>query len=292
MRYVGSVIRPPSEASSLIVQVTYGCSNATCDFCGTYLDKPFGIRPFAEITEDVRRLPPRVKDGTRRVFLADGDAVALSPRRLHEILALLHAELPRLERVSSYANAQNLLRKSVGELHTLRDAGLQLVYLGLESGDDETLRTIHKGVTVSEQIEACRRATEAGMELSITAILGLAGAQRSLVHAHATGEALSAIDPEFIGVLTLMVTPGTAMAAYVASGQLALPGVPGMLRELREIIAATEVSDCVFRCNHASNYLPIGGRLPADKPTMLAALDTALTTPEVAALRPEAWRLL
>jgi radical SAM superfamily enzyme YgiQ (UPF0313 family) len=292
MRYVGSVIRPPSEASSLIVQVTYGCSNATCDFCGTYLDKPFGIRPFAEIIEDVRRLPPRVKDGTRRVFLADGDAVALSPRRLHEILALLHAELPRLERVSSYANAQNLLRKSVEELRTLRDAGLQLVYLGLESGDDETLRAIHKGVTVSEQIEACRRATEAGMELSITAILGLAGAQRSLVHAHATGEALSAIDPEFIGVLTLMVTPGTAMAAYVASGQLALPGVPGMLRELREIIAATEVSDCVFRCNHASNYLPIGGRLPADKPTMLAALDTALTTPEVAALRPEAWRLL
>jgi radical SAM superfamily enzyme YgiQ (UPF0313 family) len=292
MRYVGSVIRPPSEASSLIVQVTYGCSNATCDFCGTYLDKPFGIRPFAEVADDVRALPPGVRQRTRRVFLADGDAVALSPRRLHEILALLHGELPRLERVSSYANAQNLLRKSVEELRGLREAGLQLVYLGLESGDDETLRAIHKGVTVSEQIEGCRKAAEAGLKLSITAILGLAGAERSLIHARATGEALSAIDPEFIGVLTLMLQPGTAMATRVASGRFATPGVLGMLRELREIIAATEVSDCLFRSNHASNYLPVGGRLPADKPAMLAALDAALAAPEAAALRPEAWRLL
>jgi radical SAM superfamily enzyme YgiQ (UPF0313 family) len=292
MRYVGSVIRPPSEASSLIVQVTYGCSNATCDFCATYLDKPFGIRPFAEIADDVRWLPPGTKERTRRVFLADGDALTLSPRRLHEILALLHAELTRLERVSSYANAQNLLHRSIGELRGLRDAGLQLVYLGLESGDDETLRAIHKGVTVSEQIEGCRRAAEAGMELSITAILGLAGAERSLIHARATGEALSAIDPEFIGILTLMVVPGTAVAARVASGQFVAPGVLGMLRELREIIAATEVSDCLFRSNHASNYLPVGGRLPADKPAMVAALDAALATPDAAALRPEAWRLL
>lgn len=292
MRYVGSVIRPPSEASSLIVQVTYGCSNATCDFCATYLDKPFGIRPFTEIAEDVRSLTPGIKERTRRVFLADGDAVALSPRRLHEILELLRAELPRLERVSSYANAQNLLHKSVDELCALREAGLRLVYLGLESGDDETLRAIHKGVTVSEQIEGCRRATAAGMGLSITAILGLAGAERSLIHARATGEALSAIDPEFIGVLTLMAVRGTAMAARVASDELVLPDVLGMLRELREIIAATEVSDCLFRSNHASNYLPVGGRLPDGKPAMLAALDAALATPEAAALRPEAWRLL
>jgi radical SAM superfamily enzyme YgiQ (UPF0313 family) len=292
MRYVGSVIRPPSEASSLIVQVTYGCSNATCDFCSTYLDKPFAIRPFVEVAEDVRGLSPAVKERTRRVFLADGDAAALSPRRLHEILALLYAELPRLERVSSYANAQNLLRKGVDELRGLREAGLQLVYLGLESGDDETLRAIHKGVTVSQQVKGCRRASEAGIELSITAILGLAGAERSLIHARTTGEALSAIDPEFIGVLTLMVVPGTAMAARVASGRFAAPGVLGMLRELREIIAATEVSDCLFRSNHASNYLPVGGRLPADKPAMLVALDAALATPGAANLRPDAWRLL
>jgi radical SAM superfamily enzyme YgiQ (UPF0313 family) len=292
MRYVGSVIRPPSEASSLIVQVSYGCSNQGCDFCGTYLDKPFAIRPFAEIAEDIRGLPPAVKRNTRRVFLADGDAVALSPRRLHEILQLLYAELTQLERVSSYANAQNLLRKSVAELDGLRAAGLQLVYLGLESGDDETLHAIHKGVTVAEQIEACRKAKEAGIELSITAILGVAGVERSLVHAHATGEALSAIDPEYIGVLSLMVVPGTAVAARVASGVLAVPEAFGMLRELREMIATTNVSDCLFRSNHASNYLPVGGRLPDDKPAMLAALDAALASPAAAALRPEGWRAL
>ena len=145
---------------------------------------------------------------------------------------------------------------------------------------------------MSEQIEGCRKATQAGMELSITAILGLAGAERSLIHARATGAALSAIDPEYIGVLTLMVVAGTPMAARVASGQFAAPGVLGMLRELREIIAATEVSGCLFRSNHASNYLPVGGRLPDDKPAMLAALDTVLAAPQAAALRPEAWRLL
>jgi radical SAM superfamily enzyme YgiQ (UPF0313 family) len=292
MRYVGSVIRPPSEASSLIVQVTYGCSNQGCDFCGTYLDKPFGVRPFTEIAEDLRGLPRAVKESARRVFLADGDAVALSPRRLHEILALLRAELPRLERVSSYANAQNLLRKSVNELRGLREAGLGLIYLGLESGDDETLRAIHKGVTAAEQIEGCRKAAEAGLKLSITAILGIAGARRSLVHARATGVALSAIDPQFIGVLSLLVVPGTALAGRVAGGEFAVPDAAGMLAELREMIAATDVRDCLFRSNHASNYLPVGGRLPADKALMLAALDTVLADPAAAALRPEAWRAL
>ncbi len=292
MRYVGSVIRPPSEASSLIVQVTYGCSNQGCDFCGTYLDKPFAIRSFAEIEEDVCRLPAAIKQSTRRVFLADGDAVALSPRRLQEILGLLHAQLPRLERVSSYANAQNLLRKSVEELRSLHEAGLRLVYLGLESGDDETLRAIHKGVSAAEQIEACRKAKQAGIELSVTAILGVAGAARSLVHARATGRALSAIAPRYIGVLSLMIVPGTAMAARVTSGEVAVPDALGMLRELREMIAAIDVGDCLFRSNHASNYLPVGGRLPGDKPAMLAALDAALAAPEAAALRPESWRAL
>jgi radical SAM superfamily enzyme YgiQ (UPF0313 family) len=290
VRYFGAVIRPPSEAASLILQVTYGCSNNTCDFCGTYLDKPFAVRPFSEVREDVKGLPDGVKRHTNRVFLADGDALALAPRRLQEILDLLRAELPNLERVSSYANARNLLAKSVDELSALCAAGLELLYLGLESGDDETLAAIHKGVTVDEQIAGCRRAAEAGLTLSVTAILGLAGTARSLVHAAATGEALSAIDPAFIGILTLMLVPGTAMAVRVADGQLVLPDSLGMLRELREIIAHTEVTDCLFRSNHASNYLPVGGRLPQDKQKMLAALDVVLAAPEAARLRPEGWR--
>jgi len=292
MRYHGAVIRPPSEATSLILQVTYGCSNNTCDFCGTYLDKPFAVRPTHEVVEDVTGLPAAVKERATRVFLADGDALALSPRRLHEILDLLHGELPNLERVSSYANAKNLLAKEVDDLRSLRERKLDLLYLGLESGDDQTLADIHKGMTVAEQIEGCRRAKDAGMRLSVTAILGLAGTARSLEHGRATGEALSAIDPEYIGILTLMLVPGTAMHHKVASGEVVLPDQVGMLRELREIVAHTDVSDCLFRSNHASNYLPVGGHLPRDKAAMLATLDKVLRAPEAVQLRPETWRAL
>jgi radical SAM superfamily enzyme YgiQ (UPF0313 family) len=292
VRYHGSVIRPPSEASSLIVQVTYGCSNNTCDFCGTYLDKPFGVRPLEEVVEDVTGLPEAVKRRTERVFLADGDALALSPRRLHELFDLLHGELPNLRRVASYANARNLLAKSVDELAGLRERKLTLLYLGLESGDDQTLADVHKGMTVAEQIEGCRRAKEAGIALSVTAILGLAGRARSLEHGRATGEALSAIDPDYIGILTLMLVPGTAMHRKVAAGEVVLPDQIGMLRELREIVAHLEVGDCLFRSNHASNYLPVGGHLPEDKALMLATLDKVLEAPESVQLRPESWRLL
>jgi radical SAM superfamily enzyme YgiQ (UPF0313 family) len=262
MRYHGAVIRPPSEAASLILQVTYGCSNDTCDFCGTYLDKPFAMRPFAEVAEDIAALSPGAKQRTDRVFLADGDALALSARRLLEILELLRRELPNLVRVSSYANARNLLAKSVEELAELRAAGLELVYLGLESGDDRTLAEIHKGITVAEQIEGCARASAAGLALSVTAILGLAGVERSLAHATATGKALSAIDPKYIGVLTLMLEPGTQMTERVARGEIVLPDSLGMVRELREIVANIDVTDALFRSNHASNYLPVGGRSP------------------------------
>jgi radical SAM superfamily enzyme YgiQ (UPF0313 family) len=292
VRYRGAVIRPPSEASSLIVQVTYGCSNNTCDFCGTYLDKPFAVRPFDEVVDDVIGLPSSVRGRVRRVFLADGDALALSPNKLHDILDLLHRALPDLERVSSYANARNLLAKNVEDLAGLREKGLELLYLGLESGDDRTLADIHKGMTVAEQIEGCQRATAAGIELSVTAILGLAGVARSAEHGKATGEALSTIDPAYIGILTLMLTPGTAMDRKVTSGEVVLPDSIGMLRELREIVANLDVSDCLFRSNHASNYLPIGGRLPQDKQAMLAALDKVLLAPESVQLRPESWRLL
>ena len=292
MRYHGAVIRPPSEATSLILQVTYGCSNNTCDFCGTYLDKPFAVRPPEEVVEDVSGLPATVKARAQRVFLADGDALALSTRRLREILDLLRAELPNLERVSSYANANNLMAKEVDELRELREQGLDLLYLGLESGDDVTLAGIHKGMTVAEQIEGCRRAQAAGVKLSVTAILGLAGTARSLEHGRATGEALSAIDPQYIGILTLMLVPGTGMHRKVESDEVVLPDSVGMLRELREIVAYTDVTDCLFRSNHASNYLAVGGRLPRDKAAMLAQLDKVLGAPEAVQLRPETWRAL
>ena len=274
------------------MQVTYGCSNASCDFCSTYLDKPFAVRPPDEVTDDITGLPDSIKQRVRRVFLADGDALALSRGRLTDILSLLRAELPALERVSSYANAQNLLKKSPDDLRAIREAGLELLYLGLESGDDATLAAIHKGVTVAQQIEGCAKASAAGFGLSVTAILGLAGRERSALHAEATGVALSAIDPEYIGVLSLMVEPGTRTEALVRSGEFVVPDALTMLAELRGMIAATTVSDAVFRSNHASNYLPVGGRLPHDKEAMLAALDGVLAAPERARRKPEEWRLL
>lgn len=292
MRYLGNVIRPPSEADSLILQVVYGCPHDECSFCGTYREKPFRVRPFEEVVEDISGLPARVKGSVRRVFLADGDAVVLPVRRLLEILALLRAELPLLERVSSYATAQSLLKREAAQLATLREAGLTLLFLGLESGDDATLESCAKGVTVAEQVEGCRRATAAGMDLSITVILGLAGERRSLEHARATGRALSAIDPRYIGALSLMVVEGTPLHQRVAHGEFVVPGPLALLRELRELIASTDVSDALFRSNHASNYLPVGGRLPQDKERMVAALDSVLEDPARVRLRPESYRAL
>lgn len=292
MRYLGNVIRPPSEADSLILQVVYGCPHNECTFCGTYLEKPFRVRPFAEVVEDVTGLPRHVKESVRRVFLADGDALVLPLRRLREILALLHAEMPHLERVSSYATAQSLLRRDVAQLAVLRAEGLTLLFLGLESGDDATLASCAKGVTVAEQIEGCRRASEAGMALSLTVILGLAGEERSVEHARATGRALSAIDPEFIGALSLMVVEGTPQFERVRRGEFVVPGPLALLRELRELIASTDVSGALFRSNHASNYLPVGGRLPEDKARLIATLDAVLDDPTQVRLRPEAYRAL
>jgi radical SAM superfamily enzyme YgiQ (UPF0313 family) len=286
-RYEGGVYRPPSEAESLILQVMYGCSYNECTFCGMYLDKRFRVRPFAEIEEDVKSLSPRVKPLVRKVFLADGDALALPAKSMLRILDLLKAELPRLERVSSYANAHSLLRRSDEELRALREHGLDLLYVGLESGDDETLARVHKGVTVAQIIAACHKAKRAGFALSLTAILGLGGEERSLEHARATGRAFSAIDPDYIAMLSLMLVPGTPLAEAAARGEFVVPGPDAILRELREIIAATDVTDAVFRTTHASNYLALEGTLPEDKEALLAALDRILALGSSAPLRPD-----
>jgi radical SAM superfamily enzyme YgiQ (UPF0313 family) len=286
-RYEGGVFRPPSEAGSLILQVMYGCSYGGCTFCGMYVDKPFRVRPFAEVKEDVEGLSPWVKDRADRVFLGDGDALALPARGMLGILDLLASELPHLERVSAYANAHSLLRRSDEDLREIREHGLELLYIGLESGDDETLARTHKGVTSAQIIEACRKAKEAGFGISLTAILGLGGVERSLEHARVTGRALTAIDPDYIGMLSLMLAPGAPLAEAICRGEFAIPDAQGLLRELREVIAATDVTHAVFRTTHASNYLAIEGVLPEDKPAMLQAVDGALSMGEAAPLRPE-----
>jgi radical SAM superfamily enzyme YgiQ (UPF0313 family) len=291
-RYEGSVYRPPSEADSLILQVMYGCSYGACTFCGMYANKRFRIRPFAEVKEDVENLGPAFKARIDRVFLADGDALALPVRSMLRILDLLATELSGLRRVSSYANAHSLLKHSEEELCTIRERGLEMLYLGVESGDDETLSQTRKGVSVTQTIEACRKAKRAGFRLSVMAILGLGGAQRSKEHARGTAEALSAIDPDYISLLTLMMVPGAPLAEQIERGEFVLPGPEESLRELRAIVAATEVTHAVFRTTHASNYVGIEGALPEDKPAMLKILDHVLAHGGQTWLRPESVRRL
>jgi len=276
MRYYGNVVRPPSEAWSYILQITYGCSHNKCTFCSTYLDKPFRVRPAKEVLEDIEMARSYIPH-TRRVFLADGNALVLSTRRLVTILDALNEAFPNLERVGIYANAQDVLRKSDEELATLYCKKLGIIYIGLESGDDEILRRVKKGATAAEMIEAVRKAQAVGFKMSVIGILGLGERQRSREHAIATGQVVSAMDPAYFSLLTLMVVPGTELHQQWKAGQFVLIEPLEMLKEMRVMIQHIEgVTCCVFRTNHASNYLPLAGTLPQDKERLLATLDRAL----------------
>ncbi|MBN1177608.1 MAG: radical SAM protein [Anaerolineae bacterium] len=291
MRYYGTVIRPPSEAHSAIFQVTYGCSHNRCTFCGTYRDKPFQVRPEGEALADIARVG-RAMPATRRAFLADGNALVLSTQRLVAILDALNAAFPHLERVGTYANARDILHKSADDLALLRRKGLGIVYVGLESGSDDVLEHVRKGATSSEMIDAVHKAKAAGMQVSVIAILGLGGPEGSDGHAEATGRVVSAMDPHYLALLTLMLVPGTELYDEWRAGAFQLMGPEAMLAELRQVIGyLVGLSACVFRTNHASNYLPLGGTLPQDKARLLATLDAALARGTVG-LRPESWRAL
>jgi radical SAM superfamily enzyme YgiQ (UPF0313 family) len=289
MHYHGTVIRPPSEADSYILQVTYGCSHNRCTFCGTYLDKPFRPRDTSQVLEDIK-LAGSVIPATRRVFLADGDALALSTDRLSMILDALRDAFPNLERVGIYANAQNLIVKSSGELENLCEKGLGIVYLGLESGSDEVLKRIEKGASSAKMIEGVQKAKAAGILVSVIGILGLAGPDGSIDHARLTGEVVSRMDPDYFSMLTLMLVPGTPLYQQWQAGQFLLMEAEEMLAELRVIIQNLDgLTRCVFRTNHASNYLPLLGTLPEDKARLLKILDEALIQGKDA-LRLETWR--
>ncbi len=291
MRYYGNVVRPPSEAGSYILQVTYGCSHNECIFCCTYLDKRFQVRPPAEVMEDIRMAGLHMPD-TRRVFLADGNALVLSSRRLVPILDALNEAFPRLERVGIYGNARDILRKSDEELMELLERKLSIIYLGLESGNDEVLLRARKGATAREMIEAVKKAQKAGLAVSVIAVLGLGGVDLWQPHAIDTGRAVSAMDPAYFSLLSLMVVPGTELHRMVTAGEFVVPEPLEMLKEMRVTIEHIEgVSNCVFRTNHASNYLPLAGTLPQDKERLLLTIDRALAEGE-SVLRPEFLRAL
>lgn len=289
MHYEGTIIRPPSEADSILLQITTGCSHNRCTFCGAYKDQGFRIKEPQIISEDIA-FARQYCTKLRRVFLCDGDALIMPQRRLIGILAEIRQQLPWVTRIGTYANAKSLKMKSLGDLGELKELGLGIIYTGLETGDDETLGSIRKGVDSATIIQECRKARQAGIKLSVTVILGLAGSQRSRIHAQETGRALSAIDPEYTGALTLMLMPGTPMHDDWAAGRFTLMSPEEILEELKTMIAHTRLSRGLFFTNHASNYFPLQIRLPRDKDMAIHLIDKALEGK--LPLRPEGLRAL
>ncbi len=289
MHYEGMIIRPPSEANSILLQVTVGCSHNKCTFCGTYKGERFKIKPDETIMEDIDFAARHCKN-QNRVFICDGDALIVPQKRLLKYMQEIEKKLPWVERVGLYANTKGISMKSAEELQELRDHGLGIVYLGLESGDDETLKAVNKGATAEKMISMGRKIKDAGIKLSVTVLLGLAGRQRSQIHAQETGRVLSAMDPDFAGALSLMLIPGTPLHEDYEAGRFPLLDANEMLAELRTMIAHTDLSDGLFHANHASNYLPVRAKLPEDKEKTLQQIDDALTGK--IALRPEFLRAL
>lgn len=288
MRYEGRVYRPPSEGDAFILQATIGCSHNLCTYCDMYREKRFRVRPHEELLEDIALGRAVYGPSVAKVFVADGDALALPTERWLPLLEALRDAFPGLRRVSCYATARNVLEKTPAELERLRRAGLDLLYIGPESGDPLVLKRIVKGAGYEEHVAAAARAHAAGLRLSAIFLLGAGGVDRSREHAEASARLASDMDPEFLAALTLTIVPGTPLARLAQRGGFRLPDVRGLLRELRTFVAGAEPSDALFRTNHASNYLPLGGRLPADRERILAVLDRAIAG-EIP-LRPEAAR--
>jgi radical SAM superfamily enzyme YgiQ (UPF0313 family) len=275
MNYQGNIFRPPSEAQSILLQVTTGCSHNKCTFCGMYKGSRFTIKDDSTIFSDIKFAAAHCKH-QNRLFLCDGDALILPQKRLLSILAEIKEKLPWVTRVATYANSKSIMMKSPEQLQQLHKSGLTLAYMGLESGDDITLENINKGADSQRMIETGRKIRAAGIKLSITVLLGIGGMERSHIHARETGRVLSAIDPEFVGALSLMLSPGTDLYEAEQRGSFTLPGATQMLEELATMFAATELSNGYFHANHASNYLPIKARLPQDKAATIALIEKAL----------------
>ena len=287
MRYYGSVYRPPSEAYSLIVQVTYGCSHNTCAFCGMYKEKRFALRPLAEVLEDFH-LARQYYRNVGRIFLADGDALIRKVSDLVTILDTIRELFPECERVSSYASPTSLQIRTDEELQLLRDKGLTLLYMGLESGCDDVLKLMRKGHTSAEIVGCGQKVKRNGIGLSVTAITGLGGPELMEAHAVDTAKALNAMNPEYIGILTLVVEDGTPLRDWVREGKFHLLTPAQVLQETKLMVESFDSPGSVFRMNHASNYLSLKGTLNEDKEAMLAQIRRAERHMET--LRPEGWR--
>lgn len=275
MRYEGKLYRPPSEADALIVQATIGCSWNHCTYCDMYRDKTFRVRELSETLEDLDRAADDFGEEVEKVFVADGDALVLPMDAWRAILRRVRARFPSVRRVSAYAMARNILEKTDDELAELAANGLTTLYVGPESGDDVTLKRIAKGDDAAAHVEAAAKARKAGIALSVIALLGI-GMDRAEEHARATAELVTKMDPAYFAALTVTVVPGTPLATLQKKQRFAVPEIPDLLRELRTMVDLARPTNAIFRTNHASNYLPLGGRLPSDRARILEVLDAAI----------------
>ena len=275
MRYEGKLYRPPSEADALILQATIGCSWNHCTYCDMYRDKSFRVRDLDDTLADLEGAGRAAGEHVEKLFVADGDALVLPMDHWRPILSRARALFPNLRRVSCYAMARNVAGKTDEELRELREAGLTTLYIGPDSGDDVTLKRIAKGDDAAAHVAAAHKARAAGMSLSVIALLGIAG-DRSDEHARATAQLVTDMDPEFFAALTVTVVPGTPLAQLQSKGRFEVPPVPELLRELRTMVDLARPTDAMFRTNHASNYLPLAGRLPRDRQRIVEVIDAAL----------------
>ncbi|MBU0484467.1 MAG: radical SAM protein [Proteobacteria bacterium] len=289
MHYEGNIIRPPSEADSIILQVTVGCSHNRCTFCGAYKDEKFRIKDKSIVDADLD-FAARYCRRQKRVFLADGDVLVLSQARLLEIFSRIRSKLPWVNRISLYANAKSIRQKTSSQLAELKELGLDRVYLGLETGHDPTLLLIKKGADAEALLLAGQKVREAGLFLSVTVLLGIAGVECSLAHAEATGRLLTAMAPNQIAALTLMLMPNTILYQDKRAGRFSMVDPQGMLRELYCLVDNIMLDRVMFQSNHASNYLPINCRLSRDKQDVLALIGSAIKGD--VQLKPERMRAL
>ena len=277
MHYQGNIIRPPSEANAIILQVTVGCSHNSCTFCGAYRDpeQQFRLKDQAIIEEDIAFAGQYCRQ-QKTVFLADGDALVIPQQRLLALLGRIREQLPWVRRINLYANCRNILNRTAAELTALKTAGLGRIYMGLETGHDRTLAAIKKGATAAEMVTAGRRVREAGIFLSVTCLLGIGGIRYSLDHAAETAAVLNRMEPSQIAVLTLMLLPNTELGQAALAGKFQMPDQLGLFQELRTLIYGLTVKRSQFQANHASNYFNLDGRLPRDKEQFLETIDQAI----------------
>ncbi|MEW6661439.1 MAG: radical SAM protein [Bacillota bacterium] len=289
MKYNLPLWRPPSEADSLILQVTIGCAHNRCAFCCMYKGKQFSVKTWEEIEEDLAEAKATVP-GVGRIFLADGDALAADTELLLRLLDRLYRDFPHLQRVSVYGGPKDILAKKPEELVALKEHGLGMIYMGIESGSDRILQLMGKGVSAEEMVLAGRKGVNAGIDLSVTVISGLGGREHWEEHASETARVLNAIAPQYLGLLTLMVKPGTPLDHWIREGRFSLLDPLETALETRLLLASLSLTGCVFRSNHASNYLALKGTLSQDREALLALLDQVLREKDQGYFRPERYR--